>query len=279
MLVRSDQKSLWRRVLSENVFAEWEKQLEQRAGGSHRTVTIAFADLRGFTAMVDQAHQYVAQITRETNASPETANDFARREADESMATINRYLSEIARLFKEHDGTFDKYIGDCVMAFWGAPLPRESHALPCVLAAMAAQRRIKQLNDERKAENVRREQDNLVLAKSAQRPLRMLPLLSFGIGIHTGEVTVGTLGGGNIVSNYTVFGRDVNIASRLEGFAQGGQILISATTLREIERGTPILASRCRSLGSKLLKGIREPIEVFEVPWDDSEALSSVLPP
>ncbi|MBX3733080.1 MAG: adenylate/guanylate cyclase domain-containing protein [Verrucomicrobiae bacterium] len=277
LLTRSETRSFWRRVLSENVFAAWEKQLTERAGGSHRRVTIAFADLRGFTEMVDESHRLVLEYTQDSKADPEATRAFARHEADESMATINRYLSEIARIFKEHDGTFDKYIGDCVMAFWGAPIPCRSHALSCVLASISAQRRVRELNEERLRENRRREAENGRRAATGQPMQRILPLLAFGVGIHTGEVTVGTLGGGRIVSNYTVFGRDANIASRLEAIAGRGQIVISHATWTDLSRDAPILASQCRPLGHPVLKGIKESIEIYEVPW--SEDVPVEVPP
>ncbi|MBN8248569.1 MAG: adenylate/guanylate cyclase domain-containing protein [Verrucomicrobia bacterium] len=279
LLLRTETRSFWRRILSENVFAHWEKQLEERAGGTHRRVTIVFADLRGFTAMVDQSHRQIQALTQDGEVDSEATRLFARQEADESMATINRYLSEIARIFKEHDGTFDKYIGDCVMAFWGAPLPNRTHALACVLASIAAQQRLQELNDERRRENHRREAENGARAASGLALHRMLPLLSFGVGIHTGDVTVGTLGGGSIVSNYTVFGRDANIASRLEGVAEGGQIVISRATWTDLRRDAPALAARCRSLGHPPLKGIQEPIELYEVPWTETEGAGPAAGP
>lgn len=124
--------------------------------------------------MVDESHRLVLEYTQDSKADAEATRAFARHEADESMATINRYLSEIARIFKEHDGTFDKYIGDCVMAF-GALIPCRSHALSCVLASIAAQRRVRELNEERLRENRRREAENGRRAAAGQPLQRILP--------------------------------------------------------------------------------------------------------
>ena len=90
-----------------------------------------------------------------------------------------------------HDGTLDKFIGDCVMAFWGAPTPNPKHALACVRAAIEAQRAIYELNQQRSTENKKRELENLALIAAGQPPKPMLPILLLGSGINTGMATVG----------------------------------------------------------------------------------------
>src|SRR4029077_18995374 len=91
--------------------------------------------------------------------SPEEAEAYFDMAASETLETVNLYLGAIADTVKKHAGTLDKYIGDCVMAFWGAPVPNEKHALGCVRAAIDAQRALYALNQLRAVENKRREQE------------------------------------------------------------------------------------------------------------------------
>jgi adenylate cyclase len=188
-------------------------------------------------------------------------------QAADTLATVNLYLSTIADMVKKHNGTLDKYIGDCVMAFWGAPVPNERHALACVLAAIDAQRGMQALNDARAAENRSREQENLKRVAAGQEPLSMLPLLSLGSGINSGTAIVGLMGSNAHILNYTVFGRDVNLASRLEGYSGRGRIIISEATFLDLHRDDAVLAATCVKLDSVTPKGFREPIPVYEVPW------------
>src|SRR5204863_4099381 len=110
------------------------------------------------------------------------------------LSTVNVYLGLVADVIKKHDGTLDKYIGDCVMAFWGAPASNEHHALASVRAGVEAQRAIHRLNQERAEENGRREQENAFRIACGESPLPLLKLLSMGTGISTGHVTVGPMG-------------------------------------------------------------------------------------
>src|SRR4029453_4492110 len=117
-----------------------------------------------------------------TGRSAEAYLDEAARE---TLVTVNLYLATVADIVKLHQGTLDKYIGDCVMAFWGAPMLNPEHALACVRAAIDAQRAIQGLNDKRFLENTRREAENQRLLARGQQPLPMLSLLSLGTGINT----------------------------------------------------------------------------------------------
>ena len=153
------------------------------------------------------------------------------------------------------------------MAFWGAPTPNERHAADCVRAAVEAQQAIYRLNRQRDAENRRRLADNTRRAAAGQPPQQTLTLLSLGCGINTGVVTVGLMGSDQHILNYTVFGREVNLASRLEGVSGRGRVLVSESTYGELGRTDPALAEVCLALPPVSVKGFREPVAVYEVEW------------
>jgi adenylate cyclase len=117
-------------------------------GGVRREITIFFADVRGFTTLTDSSQERVAEYVREKKLSPSEAEAAFDDQARETLSTVNVYLGVIADTIIQHDGTLDKFIGDCVMAFWGSPTPNRCHALSCVRAAVEAQRAIYKLNCE-----------------------------------------------------------------------------------------------------------------------------------
>jgi len=190
------------------------------------------------------------------------------------LRTINLYLGLMADIVKKHDGTLDKYIGDCVMAFWGAPAPNERHAVACVRAAVESQKAIHALNQQRAAENQRREIENADRMLRGEEPQPLLELLAVGIGINTGAVTVGVMGSDDHVYNYTVFGRDVNVASRLEGCSSGGHIIIGEATYHELLRDDPQVADTCVELEPVTVRGISAPVKIFDVRWEPSIAVT-----
>jgi adenylate cyclase len=167
----------------------------------------------------------------------------------------------------KHDGTWDKFIGDCVMAFWGAPAPNSNHALACVRGAIDAQRAVYQLNQQRSTENKKRELENLARISAGLRPKPPLAVLLLGSGINTGMATVGLMGSAAEMQNYTVFGREVNLASRLENASGRGRIFIGQTTYQHLLRDDPVLAATCVELPLRDLKGFRAAIKAYEVPW------------
>jgi class 3 adenylate cyclase len=169
----------------------------------------------------------------------------------------------------------DKYIGDCVMSFWGAPTPDDKHALGCVRAAIDAQRAIYAVNTERAAENKRRQEENAKRIENGQEPLPLLPILALGAGINTGIATVGLMGSEAHIVNYTVFGREVNLASRLEGVSGRGRIFISDATYRDILRDDPTLAATFLELAPSIIKGFRDPVKMYEVPWKQTEVAAT----
>ncbi len=260
-------KAVFSKIVSPNVVNELLNTEKLALGGARRKITVFFADVRGFTEMTDLHQARAEEYVRANNLTPEAAEAHYDEQARETLATVNTYLGVIADKVKEHSGTLDKYIGDCVMAFWGAPTPNEQHALCCVRAAIDAQRGMHTLNVERAAENQRREQENPIRVAAGQRPLDLHPLLSLGSGINTGTVIVGLMGSDAHILNYTVFGREVNLASRLESVSGRGRIIIGESTFLDLQRDDPRLAAICLELPSVTVKGIKNAVKIFEVPW------------
>jgi class 3 adenylate cyclase/CHASE2 domain-containing sensor protein len=262
-------KAVFTKMVSPDVVNEVLKTEKLPLSGARRNVTVLFADIRGFTEMTDVNLERAAEFVKGKNLTGDAAEAVFEGQSRETLATVNLYLKVIAETVLKHSGTVDKFIGDCVMAFWGAPIPNPKHALACVRAAIDAQRAIYRLNLEREAENRRREEENVKLVAVGQPLLQPLPVLSIGSGVNTGVVTVGLMGSDERV-NYTVFGRDVNLASRLESYSGRGRIIISEATLAEIIQDDPSLALSCVELPAVHLKGFRTAIPVYEVPWREA---------
>jgi class 3 adenylate cyclase/CHASE2 domain-containing sensor protein len=264
-------RSVFSKIVSPDVVNELLKAESVSLGGARRRVTIYFADIRGFTRMTDEIQAEADEYIREHQLPPATAEDYLDQQASDLLSTVSLYLSLIADTVINHRGTLDKYIGDCVLAFWGAPIPNDRHALDCVRAAIDAQRAIYQLNLRRAAENKRREQEAEARLAAGQRPAPMLRLLALGSGINTGTVTVGLMGSDEHRLNYTVLGREVNLASRLEGVSGRGRIIISEPTYREIQRLDSKLAATCAELPPQEVKGFREAVKIYEVHWREMD--------
>ena len=260
-------KSVFSKIVSPNIVNELLDAEKLSLGGARREVTVLFADVRGFTKFTDESQQqaeaYVA-ANQLTGAAMEACYDEQAREA---LQTINTYLSLVADKVKEHTGTLDKYIGDCVMAFWGAPTPNTKHATDCVRAALDAQRAIYELNRRRADFNQKLESENAARASAGLPQKTPLPILLLGSGINTGMATVGLMGSEAHISNYTVFGREVNLASRLEGYSGRGRVVISEKTYEHLRRDDSALAATCVPLTAADLKGFRTAVKVYEVPW------------
>ena len=235
--------------------------------GARREVTVLFADIRGFTALTDTAREQAAAYVRQHNLRGAAAEACFDEQARETLETVNLYLGLIADIIKKQDGTLDKYIGDCVMAFWGAPTPNPRHAVACVRAAIEAQREVERLNQQRAAENHRRELENKARLSAGLKPKSILPLLQLGSGINTGVATAGLMGSQAEQKNYTVFGGDVNLASRLEGLSGHGRIFTSESTFGHLRRDDPALAATCVAHSPQKVKGIADSVIVYEVPW------------
>jgi class 3 adenylate cyclase/CHASE2 domain-containing sensor protein len=264
-------KSIFSTVVSPKVMNELLRTRTLELGGALREITVMFADVRGFTHLTDSRQEQVAEFVRQHRLSGLDAQACHDEQARGTLRTINDYLGLVAETLIRQDGTWDKFIGDCVMAFWGAPTPNPTHAVSCVRAAIETQRAIYQFNRARLATNQEREPENLK-RQAAGLPLQpLLPILYLGTGINTGAATVGLMGSavkGVVRSgNYTVFGREVNLASRLEGASGRGRIFIGESTYNHLLRDAPELAASCVLLPPQNLKGISAAVTAYEVPW------------
>jgi class 3 adenylate cyclase/CHASE2 domain-containing sensor protein len=267
-------KSVFSRIVSPNIVHELLGAEKFSLGGARREVTVLFADIRGFTEFTDIKQDQAARYVAEHKLTDAEREAYFDEQARETLSAVNTYLALVADIVKKHCGTLDKYIGDCVMAFWGAPTLNANHARDCVKAAIETQRSLAELNSQRTEENRNREVENKarISAGLPERPI--LPVLTLGSGINTGLVTVGLMGSEAHISNYTVFGREVNLASRLESLSGRGRILISETTHKHLLRDAPDLAATCISLPDANLKGIRSAVKVYEVPWQPKDSIS-----
>jgi class 3 adenylate cyclase/CHASE2 domain-containing sensor protein len=260
-------KSIFSRIVSPKIVNELLAAEKLSLGGARREITVFFADVRGFTELTDISQERVADYVRSRNLDGEAAEACFDEQAKETLSTVNLYLGVVADTVIRQDGTLDKFIGDCVMAFWGAPTPNPKHAVDCVRAAIEAQRTVYQLNQQRSTENKKRELENLALISAGQPPKPMLPILLLGSGINTGMATVGLMGSAAEMQNYTVFGREVNLASRLENASGRGRIFIGQATYEQLRRDDPALAATCVELPPRELKGFRLAVKAYEVPW------------
>lgn len=260
-------KAVFSKLVSPNVVHELLKMEHFALEGERGQLSVFFADVRGFTEMTDRRQAAAEEYVRAHGLEGEAAEAYYEQEAHEVLQTVNRYLAAIADVVKVHHGTLDKYIGDCVMAFWGAPTPNPRHAVDAVQAAIDAQRAIHALNLDRGREDQARQEVNRQRVKEGLPPLPPVEQLSLGTGINTGTMMVGLMGSEAHTFNYTVFGREVNLASRLEGVSGRARIIIGETTYRELLKHAPELASLCVMRDSVQVKGFREPVTIYEVLW------------
>lgn len=242
-----------------------------KLGGTRREITVLFADVRGFTKLTDESQDQVDDLVRRkklVGAAAEAARD---EQAQRNLDNVNLYLGLVADTILKQDATLDKFIGDCVMAFWGAPTAQPKHAVMCVRAAIEAQRAIEALNETRSAENMSREVENQARTAAGLDPKPLLPVLLLGTGINTGMATAGLMGSAEKTKNYTVFGWEVNLASRLESLSGRGRIFIGQTTYEHLQRDDPALASTCIPQEPQKVKGIATLVKVYEVPWREAK--------
>jgi adenylate cyclase len=162
-----------------------------------------------------------------------------RLEARDVASVVGRHLSAMAEVIVAHGGMIDKFQGDGVMAVFGAPEPQADHAERALRCAISMQTRQLELNEEGWG-------------------VESLPTLGVGIGVNTGRVIAGTVGGGGRLE-YTVVGDAVNVASRLQSEAEAGQIVASASTVAEAP------AIGCDSIGPRIVKGREEPVEAYRI--------------
>jgi adenylate cyclase len=188
--------------------------------GEHREVSILFSDLRGFTTLSE------------------------RMEPERIAAHLNEYFDAMTRAVFAHRGMINDFVGDAVMAVFGAPVGDPEHAWHAVQSAIAMDGALQALNRRWEAAG--------------------LPRLRMGIGIHTGSVFAGNIGGRDRIK-YTVIGDPVNVASRVEGLNKdlGTTILVTEETLAAAGDRVPV-----RDCGPQAVKGRVEKVRVFEVLTD-----------
>jgi class 3 adenylate cyclase/CHASE2 domain-containing sensor protein len=265
-------KSVFGTVVSEKIMNALLESEHLSLGGARRQITVMFADVRGFTQFTDTSQERVEEFVRRSKLTGAAAEACFDEQARETLSTINLYLGLVADTIIKQDATLDKFIGDCVMAFWGAPLANPQHAVAAVRAAVDAQRAIQALNDQRALQNDKLELENMARASAGLPAKPLLPLLLLGSGINTGIATVGLMGSAAKTRNYTVFGREVNLASRLESASGRGRIFIGETTYEHLLRDDPQLAATCIELPPTDLKGFRTAVRAYEVPWRPPDA-------
>ena len=271
-------RSVFSKMVSPDIVQEMLGGGRIELGGARRELSVLFADVRGFTALTDrsqvEAEEFIARHSLVGAAA--TAHHDAK--AHEVLDTVNLYLGALADVVKFHQGTLDKYIGDCVMAFWGAPVSNPRHGLHCVSAAIDGQRIVARLNAARGQENLRRARTNAAESGPAGEQ-SLLPLLELGTGVNSGTMTVGLMGSDAHIVNFTVFGREVNLASRLEGVSGHSRIVIGESTHAALVQFAPALAALCLPLEPVVVKGFRAMVRIYEVPWQTAaEVAGTILP-
>lgn len=209
-------RSVVERYLGQDVASMVVDQPEQvKLTGMRRPIVSLFADIRGFSTIVE-------------NMEPE-----------EVVRILNRLFTELSNAVFAMGGTIDKFMGDGIMAFWGAPLPNEDMEVLAVESALLMLEKCKVFNAERRY------------------PGGLEIML--GIGLSLGNAVVGNIGSEKRV-DYTVIGESVNVASRLEKLAKPGQILVTETLYDKIKDNFT-----CREIGEHQLKGKTLPIKLFEI--------------
>ncbi len=191
-------------------------------------ITVMFSDIRGFTTISEKL------------------------DAQELAIFLNQYLSDMTRIVFEQQGTLDKYIGDAVMAFWGAPFEEDDHAVKACETALDMMKRVREMQAQWKAEGK--------------------PLLDIGIGLNTGVASVGNMGSA-LRYGYTALGDAVNLSSRLEGLNKeyGTHILATETTYTEAKDAGFVF----RELDLIQVKGKLQPVTLYELMARRDEAASN----
>lgn len=188
-----------------------------KLGGETKYLTILFSDIRGFTAISETM------------------------EAKSLVDLLNKYLTAMAKIILENRGVVDKFIGDAIMAFWGAPLLLKNHAEAAVRTALLMSRQLKEYNKEWEKIGY--------------------PEIKIGIGLNTGEAVVGNIGSYERF-DYTVIGDNVNLSSRLEGLTKfyGVNIIISDSTAEEVKDKFVL-----RQIDCVAVKGKVKAVKIYEV--------------
>jgi adenylate cyclase len=206
--------------------------------GESREMTVLFTDVRGFTTISE-------------GLDPKALS-----------ALMNEFLTPLTEVIYRHRGTIDKYMGDCIMAFWGAPLPDPDHAKNGILAGLEMQRTLRELQPHFRSKN--------------------WPEIRIGVGLNTGRMSVGNMGS-RIRLAYTVMGDAVNLASRLEGLTKeyGADIIVGEDTKNAFPDIVYREIDRVRVKGKDVAVAIFEPLglatEVTQATRDDVDLFHEAL--
>jgi adenylate cyclase len=228
LLLRERYRAVLSKVVSQDVAEELMKG-DVELGGESRLVTVIFADIRGFTPLTEGM------------------------EPQEVIGLLNECMEYLSQAIDAEGGVVDKFIGDAVMAVFGAPAAQDDHARRAVRAAIRMRVAMATFN--------------------AIRASRGDEGLAIGVGVNSGVAVAGNMGSSNRM-NYTVVGDVVNLASRLSDQAQPGEILIGGSTLSLAGPGL-----KASPLGGRALKGFSAEVEVYSVEaltdTDSGEAFDS----
>jgi adenylate cyclase len=211
-------KRLFGRYVSKDVYEQLLAQPDRaELGGKRREMSVLFSDIRGFTTVTEQGNP------------------------EELVAQLNEYFSRMVEVVFRHKGTVDKFVGDMVMALYGAPLDDVDHAEHAVAAAIDMVRELGELNRGWAA--------------------RGMAQLDIGVGINSGDMIAGNIGSSSIMS-YTVIGDNVNLGSRLESLNKDykTRIIISDATRTRLKGDYDI-----RPLGDVVVKGKTRPVAIFQI--------------
>ena len=189
-----------------------------KLGGDRKEITVLFSDIRGFTSFSEK-HQ-----------------------PEEVVSQLNEYLGAMTDIVFEYEGTLDKFVGDAIMALWGAPVGQPDHAERACRCAIAMIEKLKELQSKWAAEGKY--------------------VIDIGIGINTGEMVVGNMGAPGKKMDYTVIGDNVNLGARLESLTRqyNNHIIISEYTHAKVED-----LVEAKELGSVTVKGKQLPVVIYDL--------------
>jgi len=189
-----------------------------KLGGDRKEITVLFSDIRGFTSFSE------------------------KHEPEEVVSLLNEYLGAMTNIVFEHEGTLDKFVGDAIMALWGAPVGQPDHAERAVRCALDMIEKLEELQKKWLAEGKY--------------------VIDIGIGINTGDMVVGNMGAEGKKMDYTVIGDNVNLGARLEGLTRkyNNHIIISEFTYAKVKDIVKV-----NELGSVTVKGKEQPVVIYDL--------------